>query len=206
MITIKAAALTGMLTDILRTAGKDATMPMFHQVHLFSAGREGVTVLVAESTDRFVAGQAWDEASGELPSLTLAVADVKALLSAVKGQAQWVDVDLLVEDGRLVVKVLGLRAEYLLSDATFPEFVQLEGRCTPTAEIDGVAFKDDVLSPLATIAKRRREPMEFAFSGRTRGARVHIGDKYQAVAMPLNGDVTERPGMISQPSKMAEVA
>lgn len=206
MLTIKAVALTGMLTDVLRTVGKDASLPMFHQVHLFGAERDGKAVLVAESTDRFVAAQAWEPAGGELSPVAVAVPDVKALLSAVKGQSQWIDVDLLVEDGKLVLKVLGLRAEYSLSDYTFPEFSRIEGQCTPAGELDGIAFSDVVMAPLATIAKRRREYLEFGFSTRTRGARVRIGGNYQAVAMPVRSEPVEWPGMIARPVKAKAVA
>jgi hypothetical protein len=206
MITIKAGELTGMLTDALRTVGKDASLPMFHAVHLYSSARDGKTALVAESTDRFIAGQAWDEADGELSPIVLAVPDVKALLTQVKAQTKWMPVDMLVED-RLVVKVGGLRAEYSLSHATFPEFSRIDAQCTPAGELDGISFSDEVMAPLATIAKRRKSCLQFGFaSTRTRGTRVHIGDRYMAVAMPVRTEPIEWAGLFTPPAKVKAVA
>jgi hypothetical protein len=206
VVQINAYEWIGMLVDLMRTAAKDAHPAVLNTVHFYTTEHQDKTVLVGESSNRFIAGQAWEPVTDDLPPTVLALRDAKAAHAAIKGLDPSTRICLTVSSGRLVMDTLNLRLEYpTLADATFPN---LAGLRPDPVDTDQIAFNHEWITILAAIAKRRQGvPVRFVFAGRQRCACAYIGSNYQALVMPFQNSAIEDPvSMLAPPAPTMNAA
>jgi len=179
---VDAAELLAALGDLERTAGKDRTLPMLAGVMLHAHPGDGRLYLT--STNRFVMGQAWLPCEGDLKATFLAldsVSVVRALLGAAFGP-----VELARNDQEIVLSARGSGelALPVVDDHGFPN-VESIIKSAPAEGNTDATLGADLVSALAMIARRRREPLRFRFGTALKPSVIEIGQQYRAMIMPV---------------------
>jgi hypothetical protein len=188
MITINAAELAGMLTDLKRTACTDRRLDGYAGVALtLTRHHDGRLVLATASTDRFRAGMAYVpvHGGGGLGEHLLTLDHIKDILARLKGESGQVGIEgnhgkLALEsggDGRVVFDTADL--------SRFPRIASL--MTNPGRDIDhrDVPARLDprYLESFVAIAKRRGERVRLHRNSDGRMVSVFIGEAYRGVLM-----------------------
>lgn len=195
--TLPAADLLGLLTDLERTAGRDATLPMLRGIMLHT-GPKG---LYATSTNRFILGQGWEPCVGELPPTFLDLEGV-ALARALLAQARaGQDADLIHIGGaerlRINVRDVGATMVPLRERYSFPDVAKLTAQ---HSEGEVAQLSPTLLAGLTTIGRRRGCSLRFALGQALKPATVDIGNRYRALIMPIR-DADPEPYQFHAPER-----
>jgi hypothetical protein len=203
MLTVNPAELHGLLTDVLRTAGPDVTMPMLNGLLLHVETEGDSTVLVGSSTDRFRFGQAHVPATGEIPATFVKASSVKQLLTALQPYGKTHDLLCEVTVTERVKLTLRLPGDMVLpavtitvhveGDKDFPKVAKI-AEMAPTEGAGPVAFNGSMLSAFVAIAKRRGEYLRFDVSHAVaKPSLIYIGERYRGLLMPLRPEQASKP-------------
>lgn len=179
---VDAAELLVALGDLERTAGKDRALPMLAGVMVHAHPGDGRLYLT--STNRFVMGQAWLPCEGSLKATLLgldSVRVVRSLLAAAFGS-----VELARNDQEIVLSAPGA-GELVLPSADDHGFPNVESiiRSAPAEGNTETSLGADLVSSLAMIARRRREPLRFRFGAEHKPSVIEVGEQYRAMIMPV---------------------
>ena len=197
MLTVNPSELHGLLTDVLRTAGADRTLPMLNGLLLHSDVKDDTTVLVGTSTDRFRLGQAHIPATGEIPPTFVSAAQVKQLLDTLKPYVKTHDLlseVTVTERTKLTLKLPGdivLPAVTITvhceDDSGFPKSAKVMGTELVTGS-GQLGFNPAYVASFAAIAKRRGENLRVEMSYTTKPSVFYIGTQYRGLLMPVRLD------------------
>jgi len=179
---VDAAELVAALGDLARTAGKDQSLPMLRGIVAHAHSGHGRLYLT--STNRFVLGQAWLPCEGELKATFLSLESagvLRALLGSALGAA-------LLErrNEKLAVEESGggLLSVPVGDVASFPNVEKIV-KSAPAEGNTDATLGADLVSALAMIARRRREPLRFRFGAERKPSVIEIGQQYRAMIMPV---------------------
>lgn len=206
-ITVPASQLRALITDLLRTAGTDVTLPMLVGIRLHTDTLNKQSVLVGASTDRFTLGQAHADATGHLPETFLPATSCKRALAMLKLIDSGVLVELAADSGHLSFSGGDLTARLDTGATEFPETHRIFDSLTNLEPAPGgtaAAFEPAFLNRFVAIAKARREPMHIATTGTATGALITIGDRYRGLLMPQRKDLPAAQWFLP-PSELAAI-
>lgn len=174
-----ANTLGGMLADLARTAGKDATLPSLSAIRLHTEGG----MLHGWSTDRFRAAHAAIPAEGDLAPVILARVDAEQAAKALRSDLH---ATIAVNGDKVTVSSqAGITLIFsALSDYyQFPNIRKAISPDLPT-EHEPVMVDAAFLADFAAIGKRRKAgPLIVPGVGK-RPTQVGIGEYYRAWVMP----------------------
>lgn len=193
--TVAALQLRSLITDLLRTAGNDDTLPMLMGIRLHTDTFADRTVLVGFSTDRFTMGQVHIDATGALPEAFLPSASCKRALAVLKLIDPAALLELTLDDGHMAFSGEGLTVRVSTKQVEFPRMhriVESLDKLTPEPGVVA-AFNPQYFARFAAIAKGRDESMHVGLTTKTNAASVTIGDQYRGLIMPTRKDLTAVP-------------
>jgi hypothetical protein len=193
VIAVDGFGLVRMLTDLLRSAGTDAAMPMLHGVLLHTAKRDDVTVLVGTSTDRFVAAQAHTEAVGRIPKLWVPYSAAHRIVTVMKPMVRKdrPDFEIEVREESFTVRLASLDAETGIAVTGKRGKPKLPERIVEMLQPVGDQGSEELtlarhpLTVITQVAKDRGIPARIQFFAPNKPVLVQIGDQYRCVAMPM---------------------
>lgn len=194
-VEMPAVQLDGILSDLVRTAGKDPTLPMLCGVILHTERPTGgENRIYGTSTNRFILGQAWEPVMGALTPSFLDL-DAVALIRSVLGHA-WKGAGVVLDrnkgEGRdeysLDVHVLDVaRITVPIRPQRWPNFASLVREDHGTSW--GAQLAPEFVNALALIGQRRKVPhLTFAFGEGAKPTTITIGQNYRAMLMPVRAN------------------
>lgn len=194
-VTVKTGEFAAMLTDLMRTAGTDATLPPINGVLLHTTVVDKQTLLVGTSTDRFKFGQANIDGTGGIPQSFLKLPDCKRLAAVLKLADREGDlvIDAIADSDAPVLNFMTDDLTICLApnDLAFPTM----GNVVKKAEMEAdprTAIRPEQLAPFTMIAKARGEGLRVHVQGAEKPIHVEIGSRYRGLVMPyLVGDPVE---------------
>ncbi|MFL6144915.1 MAG: hypothetical protein ACJ72N_24000 [Labedaea sp.] len=209
-VTIDAAALWGLLSDLMLSAGHEACLPtILNGILLHTAiDAAGSAVLVGTSTDRFMLAQAHEPiGSGRFPQTFLRVPAVRALLS-VLGAPDDPDEEaeppgpavLSVTADTVTLTHAGQTVQVAWSSDWYPA-TALAPLLTEPQPVSRAAFvAGSYLGVLAAVADRRDGRVVLTVQQPDRPMHANIGDRYRALVMPIKQDTAPTPPVFFPPS------
>lgn len=207
-ITINPLALRSMLADLKLTAGGDDTLPMLNGINLHLDERNGNTILVGTSTDRFIFGQDHAVAAGAGDPVFLPMDFVDRVLGALEPHHQYglnnMTATLTADDTTITFAVTGLKeSTTLTTERPKYGFVETFKFIKDPTPVDGPIFIAPLLLKLLTkIAERRKARVMFQPAGQRDVQHVQVGETFRALMMPV-GDPARALLPIYVPTKRA---
>lgn len=198
--TVTAGPFGELITDLLRTAGTDDTLPMLVGIRLHSDKIGAQPVVVGVSTDRFSMGQAHTEATGQLPEVFVPTSSCKRILGALKLINPAALLELAVDDLTLSFTGDDVSVRVPLKDIEFPKFWKIfenHDEAEPDPVGTAAAYNPAVLQPFQMIAKSRGESLHIAIKNARTGATITIGDRYRGLLMPVRKDLPAVPLLLA---------
>ena len=186
-ITLKAVDLAEALRVAALFAGTDATIPMLGAVRLECNGVK----LTALATDRYTAALYTTEAEGDvLFTANIPTANVRIILTTLKGAAAHTPVELTRDGDRLTVRTFDGQVTVTLNNDDFPKLRHLIPDAHDgdgTGNVGLIGFNPAYLARLAKVAtgKGRHEPARLTFTTPLKPVRVDIGENFVGLIMPV---------------------
>lgn len=181
----------GLLTDLARTALRDDCLPALNSVLLYGAKNGDEPVLVGESTNRYVIGQAHMSAEGSFGRLLLPLDSVKALTAALRPHVKVLGLwDVAVDEGFLSVECPGTSVRVRVdAGVAFVSRDSVARFFRPMADhASEVQWDARYIEMFSAVAKRRKAHLRFEVAAGMHGSVVRIGDRYRGVIMPVRLD------------------
>lgn len=206
--TCTAGNLAGLLTDVLRFAGTDISMPMLNGVLLHTVKHNGGVVLAATATDRFTLAQGNIDATGALPrECFIRSDDARRLLAMLKLSDSLVE--LSVADDALTASGGNVQCTVPLGREDFPKVAQIiASHQARQAEPGPVRFNARLFERFTAVAKAtgdRSGPLTVTHTAPNKPAFVTIGERFRGLVMPMripDGQLADVP-FFAPPSEQA---
>lgn len=217
-MTIAAASLHTLLVDLAVSAA-DSLAPSlegaFLQTEPAPAGAELPAVLVGTSTDRYLAGQAHEPATGALPATFVPLTAMQMMTAALEAHGEpnptddygnplpasqprlFGTVQLARHEDSLTLTLFGDSITITVPPLEFPAAAiwKVLGAPRPSTGSDA-AIPVEIWQKLGRIADRRQEPVAIRVHTLTEPLCVHIGARYRALVTPMKPDsVQARPSL-----------
>lgn len=200
-ITVSTPLFVHMLTDLVRFASPDKTLPMINAVRLHSAVLQGGGVLVGTATDRFKLAQTHTAGEGALPDSLVRLADCKRALTVLKGYSGPGDLLTLVQDGpTLTLNHTAVTLRFDLLAVDFPKVERLLADDTNPSSEQRITLRAEHLGAFTAVSARRREPMRVRLQGERKPTLIQIGDTFRGLVMvvrPPDEGVRDVPVFLS---------
>jgi hypothetical protein len=204
-VHVDAAALWGMLSDLMLCGGRDACLPMLNGVVLHTANDPaGQPVLVGTATDRHILGQAHEpiQPGGSLPRTFVRMAAVRALLAVLTPPDDEPDDEdgadtepgpavLSIAENTLALTYAGQSVRVAASPDWYPA-TAVAGLLTEAEPANRPAvLAGCYLGVLTAIAGRRGGRVVLTVQQPDRPVHAHIGQRFRALVMPIKQQAAE---------------
>lgn len=201
VLSVDTNALVGMLTDILRSACKDVSLPMLNGVMLHVDTHDNGPILVATASDRYTLGQAYIKAGGGMRSLWMSADNLAQILPLLRPFARRRDTmcDVTVSGRKVTfsqnplpgMATVSVTVETESND-NFPDISRFVSDAEPSLEVP--TFVAQKLNVPLQVAVRRNESVRIHSYGALKPAWVYVGNQYRCLVMPMRAsDSTECP-------------
>lgn len=190
-IAVNPSALRSMLADLKLTAGDDDTLPMLNGINLHLDERNGNTILVGTSTNRYLFGQDHTAATGNGDPVFLPMDFVDRVLGALEPHDPYglyhMTATLTADDATITLAITGVKESTTLT-AERPKygFVETFKFIKDPTPVDGpIAIAPRWMKLLAKIAERHEARIVFQPAGQHDVQHAQIGETFRALVMPV---------------------
>jgi hypothetical protein len=190
-ITINPLALRSMLADLKLTAGDDDTLPMLNGINLHLDERNGNTILVGTSTNRFIFGQDHAVVTGAGDPVFLPMDYVDRVLGALEPHEAYVlnamTATLTADDTTITLAITGLKeSTTLTTERPKYGFIETKGITGDEGAVNGPIFIDPRwVKLLCKIAARRQTEIRLQPAGHDKPQHIQIGETFRVLAVGI---------------------
>lgn len=179
--TVQSDALERLLTGASTNAHRDESLPVLNAIQL----RAGEGKIIAAATDRYRIIEGTIAGEGELDPVIIRLADVKRIISLIKGDKRRfaLPVTINASGGLVSVAVAGDSLTLNAWDGTFPPYEHLfpAGDPLPLGEIQ---FNPALFADYAKVAGKGAA-VGVRFYGENKPMTIELGEGWRALLMPM---------------------